>query len=304
MKIQRFMTWPLAVTLAGVVGLAGFIIVALAPQTAEAVFQPPNGDPALVCVGKTAVPTTLDDDGVAENIVYTVVIQNLGDATATNVKVEDTLTVAGANVPTFVSSNVSCDKSVDESLPTGTVITCDVSDLAPGAPAIVVVTVKIADPMFGDVFFDSAVALANGPISSNACTALVTVNPPEGENGGDNACTPGFWKNHTSLWPVVSPGDFFNATFGPPDLPAGNVKAKDVTLLKAVKTGGGNCKKLLRHGTAAYLNALTGGFALDEAAVILKIQQGIEDGKTGSGNCQPQANDFGVLNDNKICLVD
>lgn len=254
------------------------------------------GTPNLVCLSKTATPPTLDE-GVTENVLYRVTIQNTGTATATNVSVKDTLTVATA--VTFVSSNIGgdCGLTAGDSLASGSMITCPVSDLAPNATATVDITVSIPTPGVGETFANSAVASADGPISSNTCDVTVTVV-------GDNACTPGFWRNHHDLWPVAAdsfqllPGDDFGAEFGV-TLPFGNVNSTK-TLDEAVHLGGGNCKKLLRHGTAAYFNALFGGFSLNAAEVTQKIQ----DAFAGSGNCQPEANEFGVLNDNKICLAE
>ena len=432
MKIQRFLTWPLAITLAGVVGLAGFIIVALAPQTAEAVRTfpkvdmqcvdktvspglvvagdpdtltyvvtvrnnsstrtangvvvtdtlPPEipatatfvsatptagtcdapaggiltcnlgnlgpsavetvtivinvtaaegdtfkniaevsttstesntgnnggpgsaceqsvvvrvvGTPNLVCLNKTAEPTTVEL-GVPTDILYTVTIQNTGDATATNVSVKDTLTLS--KDVTFVSSNIGddCGLTAGDTLSSGSMITCDLADIDMGQQGVVQITVNIADPMAGNTFANAAVASADVIGDSDICDVTVTVDEPP----GDNACTPGFWRNHTELWPSpANPGDDFGAEFGV-SLPFGNVNSTK-TLDEAVHLGGGNCKKLLRHGTAAYLNALFGGFSLDVGEVTQKIQ----DAFAGSGNCQPEANEFGVLNDNKICLVD
>ncbi len=256
--------------------------------------RPPSGNPNLVCRSKTATPPTLDE-GVTANVLYSVLIENIGDAPATNVSVTDTLTVS--NAVTFVSSNIAgdCGLTAGDSLPSGSTITCPVGSLvASGATATVEVTVEVPDPAAGETFANSAVASADGPISSNTCAVTVTVT-----SRGDEGCTPGFWKNHTDLWPAgVHPTDSFETTFGV-SLPVGNVNKDDVTLLQAVKTGGGNCKKLLRHGTAAYLNALFGGFSLSDTEVIDKIQDAV----AGGGNCQPEANEFGVANDNKICLV-
>ena len=62
------------------------------------------GEPNLVCRNKTAIPPTLEE-GVSANVLYTVTIDNTGDAPATGVSVTDTMTSVGASVPTFVSSN-------------------------------------------------------------------------------------------------------------------------------------------------------------------------------------------------------
>lgn len=63
-------------------------------------------------------------------------------------------------------------------------------------------------------------------------------------------CTPGYWKNHTEMWPSsYNPSDSFSNIFGV-------VLQKDYTLIGALNLGGGaNFAKILRHGTAALLSA-------------------------------------------------
>jgi hypothetical protein len=94
--------------------------------------------------------------------------------------------------------------------------------------------------------------------------ALSLVTPPSGEG-----CTPGFWKNHLELWPI-SPDDDFDATFGV------DLFDPDITLGQAVRLGGGGVRKLARHGTAAYLNAVHAGvdYPLTVAEVIAAVQAG------------------------------
>jgi len=68
--------------------------------------------------------------------------------------------------------------------------------------------------------------------------------PPDGEG-----CTPGFWRNPKKfdLWPI-SPATLFSDvfSFGPAD-----------PLADTIRLGGGGENTLIRHGTAAYLNALS-----------------------------------------------
>lgn len=67
----------------------------------------------------------------------------------------------------------------------------------------------------------------------------------------DEGCTPGYWKNQTECWPAgINPGDSYNTTFGC------NIFNPDITLLQALKQGGGGFKALGRHSVAALLNAL------------------------------------------------
>ena len=77
---------------------------------------------------------------------------------------------------------------------------------------------------------------------------------PPGDFEGD---TPGFWKRHKSLWVGYSPGDLIGNIF---DLPPELGKLADVTLINALKSGGGKgiigkAKNLLRSAVAALLNA-------------------------------------------------
>lgn len=63
-------------------------------------------------------------------------------------------------------------------------------------------------------------------------------------------CTPGYWKNHLDSWAATgySPSDSFNATFGT-DL------SEDITLEQAINWKGGQLDAVVRHITAALLNA-------------------------------------------------
>ncbi len=72
----------------------------------------------------------------------------------------------------------------------------------------------------------------------------VYVTPPDGDEG----LTPGYWRNHTDDWPPTGYGtaDYFDDVFG---------VGPHITLLDAVWTRGGGERALIRHATAALLNA-------------------------------------------------
>jgi hypothetical protein len=89
--------------------------------------------------------------------------------------------------------------------------------------------------------------------------------PPDEEDG--EGCTPGFWKNPKkfNLWPI-DPDTLFSDVFG--------VGPAD-PLADTIRVGGGGENALIRHGTAAYLNALSPAVAYlySPAEVIAIVQE-------------------------------
>ncbi len=91
--------------------------------------------------------------------------------------------------------------------------------------------------------------------------------------GGDEGCTPGYWKNHTDSWVGYTTDQNYEAVFG--------VDASfDKTLLGAAQQGGGGEKALGRHAVAALLNAANPGvdYAFTESEVIAMVQQAYASG--------------------------
>lgn len=69
-------------------------------------------------------------------------------------------------------------------------------------------------------------------------------------------CTPGFWRNHTELWPQpYAPGNSFFTVFGIDATMYARGLDPALTLGQAINLGGGDFSKLARHGTAGLLNA-------------------------------------------------
>jgi hypothetical protein len=116
------------------------------------------------------------------------------------------------------------------------------------------------------------------------CRLHVVVEPDRSEG-----CTPGYWKNHTDSWGTTgfSPSDDFDTVFG---VDAFN---PNITLLDALRLGGGGLKKLARHGTAALLNASHDGvsFGMTTAEVIDAVQAAIL-----SGDYEPLATQLDEAN--------
>ncbi len=82
---------------------------------------------------------------------------------------------------------------------------------------------------------------------------------------GIHGCTPGFWKNYKSTWPVYSRSDQYRATFG---ISSGY----NGTLEQAIDAGGGGWNALARHSVAALLNATAGFYPMTVAEVITLVQ--------------------------------
>ena len=91
-------------------------------------------------------------------------------------------------------------------------------------------------------------------------TSAISQDP----SGGNQGCTPGFWKNSRHSWVGAQPDDLIGETFfagsinDTPTCEAGICVERylNYTLLDALKLNGGGVAALLRHAVAAYLNAL------------------------------------------------
>ena len=74
---------------------------------------------------------------------------------------------------------------------------------------------------------------------------------------GNEGCTPGYWKNHTSNWEEYSPNQKLKTVF---TFPAELAHLGELTLLQALSLKGGSgvqgaARILLRAAVAAFLNA-------------------------------------------------
>ena len=101
--------------------------------------------------------------------------------------------------------------------------------------------------------------------------------------GGGEGLTPGFWKNHSSYgpaplsgWPEsgLSPDASYESIFGV------DVPNTAPTLLQALAEGGGAVDALLRHSTAALLNAANPyvDYAYTQAQIISMVQAAFANG--------------------------
>lgn len=96
---------------------------------------------------------------------------------------------------------------------------------------------------------------------------------------GGEGCTPGYWKqpHHVDSWQGHDPSDLYSDVFG---------VGPSITLLEALKTGGGGESALLRHSVAALLNAANAGVSYDlgEGAIIAAVQAAYADGSKSAFN--------------------
>jgi len=101
-------------------------------------------------------------------------------------------------------------------------------------------------------------------------TPIPTETPPNDAN--NEACSPGYWKNHLSAWGATgfSKYDDFDITFGV------NIFIPDITLKQSLYLQGGAEMSLARQGTAALLNAAHPDvdYPLTVAQVIALVQAG------------------------------
>jgi hypothetical protein len=101
--------------------------------------------------------------------------------------------------------------------------------------------------------------------------------PPPPPPDGDEGCTPGYWgrDQHLDSWVATgyAPGDSFSTVFGV-------TATGNPTLLQAVNTGGGGESALLRHATAALLNAASPDvdYPYSVSEVISMVQQAYASG--------------------------
>jgi hypothetical protein len=110
------------------------------------------------------------------------------------------------------------------------------------------------------------IAFVNG--GTKSCDCL-----PE-EKIGKEGLTPGFWKNHTSVWQGYSPNQTLESVFNVPD----SLGLDNVTLLQALNFGGGGgvkgaAQNLFRHAVAAILNAahVSVDYALTSSQIITQV---------------------------------
>ena len=104
----------------------------------------------------------------------------------------------------------------------------------------------------------AAIALAAALPLTAATTGVAQAtgyHPPPPPPRGEEGCTPGYWKNHTTAWDQYRPNQTVGSVFS-----GATASLADDTLLQALNYGGGSGvigaeRILLRAAVAALLNA-------------------------------------------------
>lgn len=162
----------------------------------------------------------------------------------------------------------------------------------PGAPTMIGAgaTITLTRMQFVVPPLTNTVTVVSGLSGTCTATASVTVEmePPQQFEG----CTPGYWKNHTSAWQGYTTGQDFDTIFGV------NAFHPNITLLAALRQGGGGVKALGRHATAALLSAAHGGvyYPMTPDEVIDLVQDALAPG----GDIEGTKNLFDAAN-NAFC---
>lgn len=94
-------------------------------------------------------------------------------------------------------------------------------------------------------------------VAAVTIAATLAVSPAGATNLGNEGCTPGYWKNHSSNWEEYTSGTKMKYLF---TFPASLSSFGEKTMLQSLQGGGGSgvngaAKILLRAAAAAYLNA-------------------------------------------------
>ena len=102
-----------------------------------------------------------------------------------------------------------------------------------------------------------ATAVVLGLLST---TGVTLAGPAQAVNIGNEGCTPGYWKNHTSNWEEYKAGTLVGDVFDFSGAPDGVAAYADVTFEEALRLKGGKgldgaTQILLRAAVAATLNA-------------------------------------------------
>jgi hypothetical protein len=126
------------------------------------------------------------------------------------------------------------------------------------------------------------------------------IPPPPPFVGGDEGCTPGYWKQpqHLDSWLATgyATTDLFNDVFNVTTFPS-------KTLLEVLSQGGGGVRALGRHAVAALLNASSPevDYELTEVEVLLSVNEELTNGTEAS--IELLKNDLDLFN-NEGCPLD
>jgi len=117
--------------------------------------------------------------------------------------------------------------------------------------------------------------------------------------GGEQGCTPGYWKNSPGCWECYAPGDSFEAIFGVDVTLRGKGKSTigAPTLMQALNANGGGINALARHAVAALLNACDGDidYPMSEGQIIAAVQAAVAVGEPDISELMDELADYNEL---------
>ena len=124
----------------------------------------------------------------------------------------------------------------------------------------------------------TALKIRVGLVAMASAAALITapMMSAQATNIGNEGCTPGYWKNHTSAWDVYTPSTTLGQVF------ANTGGLSSASFAQALSFGGGSTLQgakqiLLRAAVAALLNAVDGDvdYSLSGQQVINRVNQAL-----------------------------
>jgi len=244
------------------VSISGSPATVVADQTASAIVTNTHAAPDI-SVTKTANPTHVPETG--GDVTFTFVVTNVG-------AVDVTLTSLTDNVFSNLNGQGTC--VTGGLIPVGNSYTCAVTYWLSGSAAT---------PHTNTV---TAVGTdIDGASDTATDDETVTFDPAMTYQG----CTPGYWKQkqHFGNWTYPLDSDF-DSVFGV------NFFDPNITLVNAVKLGGGGVEALARHAVAALLNAANPNVAYPYSVseVIAMVQDA-----SATGNYETVKNLFEAANE-------
>jgi hypothetical protein len=134
-------------------------------------------------------------------------------------------------------------------------------------------------------FTDNATATGTDTVDSLAAPTEIASASVTVQSAGQG-CTPGFWKNHTSVWVGYTPSEFVKTVFSAAGV-APYTSVGNATLLQALGFGGGSslvdaAQILLRSAVSAVLNSAQLNYPLTTSQIISEVNTALASNNRGT----------------------